>query len=45
MYLSDGTRLDIIFVIRQLSKQNAELRVGYLLVAKQVMRYLKSTIH
>lgn len=35
---------DIAFVIRQLSKYNADLRKGHLQVAKKLVRYLKSTI-
>lgn len=45
MYLSYGTRPDISFVVGQLSKQNADLRMGYLKAAKQVIQYLKGTMH
>lgn len=45
MYLSCGTRPDIAFVVGQLSKRNADPRVGHLKVAKRVVRYLKGTMH
>lgn len=45
MYLSCGTQPDISFVVGQLSKQNADPQAGYLKAAKQVVRYLKGTMH
>ena len=44
MYLSCGTRPDISFVIRQLSRHNADPRKGHLRATKRVVRYLKGTI-
>lgn len=45
MYLLCGTQSDISFVVRQLSKRNADPRVGHLKAVKRVVRYLKGTIH
>lgn len=45
MYLSCGTRPDIAFVVGQLSRRNADPRVGHLKAAKRVVRYLKGTMH
>ena len=45
MYLSYGIQLDILFVVGQFSKQNADPRVEYLKAAKKVVQYLKDTIH
>ena len=45
MYLSCGTRPDIAFAVGQLSKRNADPRVGHLKAAKRVLRYLKGTMH
>ena len=45
MYLSFATRPNIAFVIGQLSKRNAKLRVGHLRVARKVLRYLKGIMH
>lgn len=45
MYLSYGTRPNIAFVIGQLRKQNTDFKIGHLKAAKQVLRYLKGTIH
>lgn len=45
MYLSSGTRPNIVFDIRQLSKRNADPRVGHLKAAKRVLKYFKETIH
>lgn len=45
IYLSCGTRLNILFVIEQLSKYHADSRVGHFKAIKQVVRYLKETIH
>ncbi len=45
MYLSCGTRPDIAFIVGQLSKHNADPRIGYIKAAKKVVRYLKGTMH
>lgn len=45
IYLSCGIRPDIAFVVGQLSKWNADSRVGHLKATKQVLRYLKETMH
>lgn len=45
MYLLYSTRPDIAFIVGQLSKWNIDPRVGYLKVAKQVLRSTKGTIH
>lgn len=45
MYLSYGTRPDITFIVRQLSKQNSNPRIGHFKAAKKVLQYLKSTMH
>lgn len=45
IYLSYGTRLDISFIVGQLSKRNSDPRVGHLKAAKQEVRYLKKTMH
>lgn len=34
MYLLCGTRPDIVFVVRQLSKRNTDLKIDHLKVAK-----------
>lgn len=44
MYLLYGTRPDIIFIIKQLSRHNANPRKKYLQIVKQVVRYLKRNI-
>lgn len=44
MYLSCKTRPNIAFVVGQLSRHNSDLRVGYLRITKQVLRYLKGII-
>ena len=44
IYLSCGTRPDIVFVVRQLSCHNSDLHKEYLHIAKQVLRYLNGTI-
>lgn len=41
IYLSCGIRPNIAFGVRQLSKRNANPRVGHLKAAKCVIRYLK----
>lgn len=45
MYLSCGTRPDNAFAVGQLSKHNADPRVGHMKAAKKVVRYLKGTMH
>lgn len=45
MYLLCGTRPDIAFAVGQLSKRNLDPRIGHLKAAKQVVRYLKGTMH
>ena len=45
MYLSCGTRPDIAFIVGQLSRHNADPRVGHLRAVKRVVRYLKGTMH
>lgn len=45
IYLSYSTRLNIAFVVGQLSKYNLNLRVGHLKVAKQVISYFEGMIH
>lgn len=44
MYLSYNIRLDISFVVDQLSRHNANLRKKHLQAAKKVVKYLKETI-
>lgn len=44
MYLACGTRPNIFFAVRQLSKYNADPRKGHFRAAKRVVRYLKSTM-
>lgn len=44
LYLTCGTRLDIAFVVSQLSRYNLNPWVGYLHIANQVLKYLKGTI-
>lgn len=45
IYLLYNTRPNIAFVMKQLSKQNANLKVGHLKAAKQILRYFKETIY
>ena len=45
MYILYSTRSDIFFAVGQLSKYNADLRVGHLRVVKRVIRYLKGIMH
>lgn len=45
IYLLCGTKPDIVFVIKKPNKWNTDPRVGYLIVAKQVLNYFKKTIH
>ena len=45
IYRFYGTRPDISFVVGQHNKRNADPRVSHLKVAKQVVRYLKGTMH
>lgn len=44
IYLSCETRPDIVFVLRQFSKHNADQRKSHLQVVKRVVRYLKKTV-
>ena len=44
IYLSCGTRPNIVFVIGQLSRHNSDPQIRYLRIVKQVLRYLKGTI-
>lgn len=44
MYLPCGTRLDIAFVVGQLSRHTSDPRAGHLRIAKRVLRYLKGII-
>lgn len=44
IYLLGGIRPNIVFVVRQLSRYNANPRKDYLQVAKRVVRYPKGTI-
>ncbi len=44
IYLSYGTRLNIVFIIGQLSKHNANLRKSHLQAVKRVVKYLSRTI-
>ena len=41
MYLGCGTRLDIAFVVRQLSCNNSDPQIGHNCNAKQTLQYLK----
>ena len=43
MYLACETRLDIAFVVRQLSCHNSDTRIGHICIAKQKLLYLKGT--
>ena len=45
IYLLFDTRLNITFALRDLSKQNTNLRVKYLKIVKQVLKYLKETMY
>lgn len=44
MYLVYGTRSDIAFAVRQLSKYNSNPRKNHLQVVKKVVQYLKGTM-
>lgn len=44
IYFLCNTRPDILFVIRQLNKHNANPKKGHLLATKGVIRYLKENI-
>lgn len=44
IYFWYNIRLDIIFVLEQLSRHNANLRKNHLWAIKKVVRYLKETI-
>ena len=45
MYLLCGTKSDIFFAVRQLSKYNVDLQISYLKMAKKVIYYLKNTMY
>ena len=45
IYLLCSTRPDISFAVRQLSKQNADLQIGYRKAAKKIVCYLKGIMH
>lgn len=45
IYPSCGTKSDIAFAVGQLSKRNADPRVGHLRASKRVVRYLNDTMH
>lgn len=40
-----STRSNITFAIDQLSKYNADPRIGYMRIAKKIVQYLKSIIY
>lgn len=44
MYFSCGKRPDIIFVVGQLSRYNANLKKGHFQAAKKIVKYLKKII-
>ena len=43
MYLDCRTKLDIAFILGQLSRHSSNPQVGYLHIAKQILQYLKGT--
>lgn len=45
IYLLCGTRPNIAFVVSQLSRHNANPRIGYFKNTKQIIRYLKGIMH
>ena len=45
IYLACGTRPNIAFAVGRLGKHNTDLRKGHLRAVKQVVRYLKGTMH
>lgn len=45
IYLSYSTKLNIIFVIRQLNKQKANFKISHFKIAKQILQYFKKTIY
>ncbi len=45
MYLSYGTRLDIIFAVGQQGKHNVDSQVWNIKATKKVVRYLKDQMH
>ena len=45
IYFSCGSRPYIFFTVRQLSKQNADLQIDHMKVAKKVICYLKGIMH
>lgn len=44
MYLAYGTRSDIVFAVRQLSRHNTNPKKNHLQAVKRVVRYLKGTM-
>lgn len=44
IYFAYKTRLDITFIVGQLSKYNFDSRKGHLQVAKRIVQYLKGTM-
>lgn len=45
MYLLYGTKPNIVFIVDQLSRQNANPCIGHLKATKRVVRYLKGKIN
>ena len=45
MYLLCGTKSNISFAVKQLSKQNANIQINYMKAEKKVVCYLKATMH
>lgn len=45
IYLLYNIRSNIVFIIGHLSKQNTNLKVNFLKVVKQVLKYFKRTIY
>lgn len=45
IYLSCSIRPDIIFVMRQLNKRNADPKIDHIKVAKQIIHYLKDMMY
>lgn len=45
MYLLCNIRSNIVFIIEHLSKWNTNLKVSFLKVVKQILKYFKRTIY
>ena len=45
MYLFCGIKIVILFVIEQLSRQNADPKIGSLKVVRQIVQYAKGIIY